>query len=369
MKKIKFICSILFFIVVVTGCTKIEGLDQDLSFLSSVSTSNPSKIFDISTDNSGNVKITPLADGAVSFTVNFGHGTGAAASAVVSPGGSAVHSYPEGTYTVSIDAVDIAGVTTNSTYPLTVTYRAPEDVTIKIESNMVVSATALYAKSFLVYFGDVANEVGTPLAIGAKLPSHTYPVGGPFDLKVVALSGGAAKTEVIKTLFGLPLTFESTTMNYFFGTFGADQGFEKVANPLAAGLNTSATVGKFIRGDEGWSGTYSPLDIPLDFALGKKIKMLVYNPDAALIGKKVNCELESAVGGKPANGVAVKRATVTKSGEWEELTFDFSTFTTTEIPANTRFNQFVLRYNVTAAGPVVGGKGTILYIDNISFTN
>jgi hypothetical protein len=205
--------------------------------------------------------------------------------------------------------------------------------------------------------------------LGEKLPAHTYPDGGPFNLKVVALSGGAAKSEKTKTLFGLPLDFESATMEYFFGTFGADQGFEKIANPFATGLNTSATVGKFIRGDEGWSGTYSPLDIPINFANGKKIKMLVYNPDPALIGKKVNLELESAVGGKPANGIAVKRATVTKSGEWEELTFDFGTFTTSEIPANTRFNQFVIRYNVTAAGSIVGGKGSILYIDNISFTN
>ena len=369
MKKMKLICSLLFLIVAASSCTEIEGIDQDLSFLNSVNTANLDKIFDISNDNSGIVKITPLGDGAVSYNVNFGHGTGTEASATVAPGVPATHAYPEGSYNVSIVATDLAGKATTNTYPLAVTYRAPEEVTITIESNMVVSAKALYAKSFLVYFGDVANEVGTPMAIGEKLPAHTYPAGGPFDLKVVALSGGAAKTEVVKTLYGLPLTFESATMVYNFGVFGTGQAFEKIANPFASGLNTSATVGKFIRGDEGWSGTYSPLDIPINFAQGKKIKMLVYNPDPALVGKRVNCELESAVGGKPANGVAVKRAIVTKSGEWEELTFDFSTFTTSEIPANTRFNQFVLRYNVTAAGPVVGGAGTILYIDNISFTN
>ena len=52
MKKIKFICSILFLAVVASGCTKIEGIDKDLSFLSSVGFTNPSKVFDISNDNS-----------------------------------------------------------------------------------------------------------------------------------------------------------------------------------------------------------------------------------------------------------------------------------------------------------------------------
>jgi hypothetical protein len=369
MKKMKLICSLLFLIVAASSCTKIEGIDQDLSFLNSVNSTNLDKIFDISDDNTGIVTITPIGDGVASFTVNFGHGTGTAASAEVGPGGTATHTYPEGTYTVTIIAVDAAGKSTTTTYPLTVTFRAPEQVEIKIDADMVVSATALYAKSFLVYYGDVANEVGTPMAIGEKLPPHTYPVGGPYDLKVVALSGGAATTEVVKTLFGVPITFESPTTDYFFGTFGAGQLFEKVANPDASGLNTSATVGKFTRGDESWSGTYSPLDIPLNFSQGKKLKVMVYNPDPAMIGKKVNAELESAVGGKPANGIAVKRATVTKSGEWEELVFDYSTFTTAEIPAGTKFNQIVFRYNVTVGGQVPGGAGTIIYMDDIRFTN
>jgi hypothetical protein len=369
MKKINLICSILFFIVVASSCTKIEGIDQDLSFLNSVNSSNLDKIFDISTDNSGIVKITPTGEGVATYTIGFGHGTGTTATTTVAPGGTVSYAYPEGSYTVTIIATDLAGKSTTTTYPLAITYRAPENVTITIDADMVVSATALYANSFLVYYGDVANEVGTPLAAGAKLAAHTYLPGGPYDLKVVALSGGAAKTEVVKTLYGLPLTFESPTVNYTFGTFGTGQKFDKVANPDASGLNTSATVGKFTRGDEGWSGTYSPLDIPINFAQGKKIHVMVYNPDPLLIGKKVNAELESAVGGKPANGIAVKRATITKSGVWEELVFDFSTFTAAEIPLNTRFNQIVLRYNVTVAGPVVGGAGTILYIDNISFTN
>ena len=362
MKKIKLIYSIIFVIIVASSCSKQDGIDKDLSFLNSANSSNLDKNFVISNDNSGDVKITPLGEGVTSFTINFGDGAGTEASAIVSPGGSATHSYPEGSYTVTIVANDLAGKSTTTTYPLTVTYRAPENVIIIIESDMVVSATADYAKSFLVYYGDVTNEVGTPMAIGQKLPAHIYPDGGPYDLKVEALSGGAAKTTATQTLFGLPLTFESATMNYFFGTFGGGQAFDKVDNPNASGINTSAKVGKFTRGAESWSGTYSPLNIPINFAYGNKIKVLVYNPDAANIGKKLNVELESAVGGVPANGVGVKKVAVTTSGAWEELVFDFSGITA--ITSTTRFNQLVFRYDDANAG-----AGAVIYIDNIRFTN
>lgn len=364
MKKMRLICSLLFLIVAASSCTEIQGIDQDLSFLNTVNSANLDKVFTISDDNSGIVKITPIGEGVVSYNVNLGHGTGSSASATVAPGIPVFHTYPEGTYTVTIIATDLAGKTITTAYPLTVTYRAPEEVKIIIDADMVVSAEALYASSFLVYYGDVANEVGTPLAIGAKLPAHTYAAGGPYDLKLVALSGGAAKTEVVKTLFGMPLNFESPTMDYSFDASGSTgQTFDKITNPFATGLNTSAKVGKFTRGSDGANKTVSVLDIPINFAQGKKITMMVYNPDAALINKKMYVELKSAVGGKPADGLAVKNVKITKSGEWEELVFDFSTFTTAQIPNNTKFGQMVITY---ALGIPAGG---IIYIDNISLTN
>ena len=362
MKKFNLIYSLIFLIIIAIGCSKQDGIDHDTSFLNSAKSANLSKIFEISNDNSGNVKITPLGEGASYFTVNYGHGTGSAASANVNPGYSTTHSYPEGTYTVSITSFDIAGKSTTNPYPLTVTYRIPENLNVTIGGDVRVSASALYAKSFMVYYGDVANEVGTPLAIGQTLPLHIYSAGGPYDLKVVALSGGVATAQKTTTLFGLPLTFESPTMNYFFGTFGGGQAFAKVANPNPSGLNTSANVGKLTRGYESWSGTYSPLNIPINFAQGNKIKILAYNPDVANIGKKLNVELEWAVGGTPGNGVAVLKIPFTTSGAWEELVFDFSTISA--IPASTRFTQLVLRFNDNT-----DGAGAIVYIDNIRLTN
>lgn len=356
----------LFGLMVFAGCKK-DGIDDDTSFLNTASTSNTGKIFDISNDNSGNVKITPLAQGASSFTVKFGHGTGASAQADVMPGFSATHAYPEGNYTVTIISKTLGGKETSNDYPLTVTYRAPENLNVTTTQNvhtLKVKATALYAASYLVYFGDVANEVGTPLATGAEV-SHDYATAGTYNLKVVALSGGVAKTEKVTPVtiydaFGVPITFDLTTINYFFGTFGGGQQFATVANPSPSGINTTAKVGKFTRGFESWSGTYSPLDNAIDMTAGKKIRVWAYNPDPAMIGKKLNVELEA--GNSISNGVAVLKTAFTTSGAWEELVFDFGTIS--GIPANEKFKQLVLRFNDS-----VDGAGAVIYVDNIRQTN
>ncbi len=364
MKKIKIILSLLTLIVGSIGCQK-DGIDDDTSFLNTAATANTGKVFDISNDNSGNVKITPTGEGASSFVINFGHGTGATASAEVKPGFSATHAYPEGSYTVTIVAKSLSGQESSATYPLTVTYRAPENLNLGPSQTVQfikVSPTALYAASFLVYFGDVANEVGTPVASGASA-THTYATAGTYNVKLVALSGGAAKTEKVTAItvtptFGMPITFEDAGTNYFFGTFGDNQKFSVVANPDPTGLNTSAKVGKFTRGNQSWSGTYSPVNA-IDMAVGKKIKVLAYNPDPALVGKKLNVELEAS---SVPNGVAVLKTAFTTSGAWEELVFDFSTIAA--IPADAKFSQLVLRFNDSA-----DGAGAIIYVDNFRLTN
>jgi len=366
MKKITTIFSLLALIAGSIGCQK-DGIDDDTSFLNSAATANTGKVFDISNDNSGNVKITPTGEGASSYIIKFGHGTGTAAQAEVKPGFSATHAYPEGSYTVTIVSKSLSGQESSASYPLQVTYRAPENLNVTTTTNVhdiKVKATALYAASFLVYFGDVPGETGTPLATGAEV-LHTYAAAGTYDVKVVALSGGAAKTEKITPVtiydaFGLPITFDLSTINYFFGTFGGGQQFATVVNPDPIGLNTSAKVGKFTRGNESWSGTYSPLNIPIDMAQGKKILVLAYNPDPALIGKKLNVELEA--GSSISNGIAVLKTAFTTSGAWEELVFDFSTIPA--IPATEKFKQLVLRFNDSA-----NGAGAIIYVDNFRLTN
>jgi len=365
MKKIKYILSLVVILAFTVSCS-IEGISNDTALVGTETSENLNKVFQISTDNSGIVKIMPTAEGATSFKVEYGHGSGSAVTLI--PGQSTSHVYPEGNYTVKITATTITGAVTEQTFPLSVVYRAPENLAVTLNKNvhnLKVQATADFAASYLVYFGDVVNEVGTPLATGAEV-SHNYAAAGTYNVKVVALSGGVAKTEkitstIIYDAYGLPITYELATQNYAVGgTFG---GVETavIANPFASGINTSATVWKYTKtvGAASWSGTYSGLDAPIDFATGNKIKLFMY---ATEVGKKLNVELEWAVGGTPANGVAVLKVGNTVANAWQELVFDFSTIS--GIPADAKFTQLVFRYDDAA-----DGTGEVIYIDNIRLTN
>ena len=365
MKNIKLIFSFVLLMTLTISCSIPDGIDYDTSFLSSAASTKVSTTFDISNDNSGKVIITPTGEGITSSKVLFGHGIGAAASAVVAPGSSAVHAYPEGSYTVTIIYTDIAGNQTTSTYPLVVTYRAPENIVITTTGEMRVSVTALYAQSFLVYYGDVANELGTPLALGQVLPAHTYPAPGssPFVMKVVANSGGAATTTVTKTLFDVPIDFETPDVDIFLPFGSPNQLFATVNNPNATGLNTSAKVGMFTKGATA-SGTLITFNIPVNFAYGKNIKVMVYNPNPSNIGKNITLLLQGAVvTGQPANNVAIKKVPITTSGAWEEIVFDFGTITA--VPATAKFRQLFLRFNDTQAVTVQD----VFYVDNFKQTN
>lgn len=366
MKKIKSIFSIVLLLAVTISCTEESGISSDTS-VSNTPATDLSKVFSISTDNTGEVIITPTGEGIVSFAVEYGDGSGE--EVTVLPGSNTMHVYAEGSYTVTITATDIAGVQTTSTYPLVMVYRAPENLVITKSiagSDLTVSAEADYANGFLVYYGDVENEVGTPMAVGETLPPHTYAAPGVYNLTVVALSGGAATTEATESVtiyapFSLPITYESPIQNYSIGgTFGG-VAVAKVANPFPGGINTTANVWQYTKpaGAESWSGTWTPLaapdGVPINTSNGNKITVMVYASEA---GKMLNVEIEQGSNGVPNQ---VLKMPITVANQWQQLVFDFGP---NGIPAGTTFKQLVFRYNDAAAG-----AGEVIYIDNVTQTN
>lgn len=371
MKNFKIILGLGLGIAMYTACSVPDGIDDDVSFVESAETSNLSASFGISNDNSGMVTITPTGQGISLYQIDFGDGT--SDMPTLKAGESVNHVYGEGSYTVGITAQNIGGGSSTAQEDFTITYRAPENLMVNTNvtgRNLTISAEADYANSFLVFYGDQENEEGTPMAVGETLPAYTYDEAGIYNVTVVAQSGGAATTETsfevtINNPFKLPITFDDEWVNYFFGTFddAGQQFFDTVDNPDASGLNTSAKVGKFTNGHAPWSGTYSPLQEPIDFSQGQIITMMVYNPDPANIGKKVNMELEWPTGaseGQPYG--AIVKVPITTSGEWETLTFDFSGIET--IPDDAQFNQLVFRFNDSAEG-----TSEEIYFDDITLIN
>lgn len=346
MKSIKILFSAILLGLIFTGCNKKEFTDT--SFVESAGVpAKLSALFTITQDNTGLVTITPNGEGAISYDVYFGDGT--AAPVKVQAGKSTTHVYKEGVYNVKLVGYNVSGKTTEATQQLTVTFRAPQNLeaTVDIDAGnnfkVNVGAKALYETFFQVYFGDVANEVPTNFNEGQTV-SHVYAATGTYTVKVVALSGGAAKTEITKTVtivdpVLLPVTFESPTLNYQF--FNFDGGNSSVIdNPHKTGINTSNRVGRMIKGaGQPWGGSVMPLSAPIDFSTNKVFRMKVYSPR---VGAKVLLKVENAADGS----INFERErTTTVANAWEEIGFDFSTINTANV-----YNNIVLIFELGTVG-------------------
>lgn len=331
MKLIKYILIMSCSLLTMTACEK-ENTDDTSLIESSVAPDALALTFDITQDNTGKVTITPNGNGVVKYDVYFGDGTPNPAG--IFPGRSAQHNYAEGSYTVRVVAYGAAGQTTEITQQLTVTFRVPENfeaVTAIDASNnykLNVSASALYETNFRVIFGDAPNETPRSFLEGETV-SHVYTTTGTYTVKIVAVSGGAATAEITRSItiadpVLLPLTFESSTLNYTWGNFGGGVS-TIIDNPQKNTINTSNKVVRMVKNaPEPWGGSVISLSSPINFATNKFFRMKTFSPR---VGARVLLKVENA-----SNGAIFfeREATTTVANTWEELVFDYSAVSTTE---------------------------------------
>jgi hypothetical protein len=363
MKSIKYFFTLVCLVILVTGCKK--EINDDLSFVENAAApAQLSVLFEITQDNSGLVTITPNGEGVAYYEVFYGDGT--AAPARVNAGKNTQHTYAEGVYNVKIIAHNVTGKTTEYTKQLTVAFRAPEnlDVTVSIDAannyKVNVSATALYETFFRVYFGDVPNEVPVAFTEGATV-SHIYAAVGTYNVRVVALSGGAATTQVIRVVnitdpVVLPLTFESPTIDFTFTNFGGGV-VTRINNPQVSGINTSSKVGRMVKNaGEVYGGSLIALGNPIDFSANKVFRMKVFSPR---VGAKVLLKVENLTNG----GISFEKEVLTTvSNTWEDLAFDYSAINT----ANS-YQKIVLIFDLGIAGD--GSPNFTWLFDDIRQTN
>ena len=346
-----------------SGCKKENN--DDVSFVQTAATSAKlGAMFTITQDNTGLVTITPTGEGVASFEIAYGHGT--AGPVKVIPGGSTSKVYPEGVYDVKITGTNVAGVSTTVTQKLTVTFRAPEnlEVTAVIDPankyKVNVSAKALYETFFQVYFGDVANEVPTNFLEGQTI-SKTYARTGSYTVRVVALSGGAATTTFTRVItivdpVVLPVTFESTSINYAWNDFSGGN-VTVVTNPHNNAGNPSTRVARMVKnaGDP-WGGSWIGLGGPIDFSANKVFRMKVFSPR---VGAKVLLKVENAGNGSIA---FEKEVLTTVANAWEDLAFDYRAINT----SNQYHNIVVIFDNGT---PGDGSANFTFFMDDIRLTD
>lgn len=356
----RYLLLLVSFLFITTACKED---DRDTDYLNGLAApSNIALQVVVSQDNTGTVSLIPSGDNASAFTIDFGDGTEETVDLL--PGESAVHIYGEGSYNALVIARNINGDTAEFTQQVVVSFRPPENLEITVSPvngdnfSINVSAEADFATGFEVYFGENPNESPTPLMVGERI-TYTYSEVGTYELRVVALSGGAGTIEgtvtvVIENPVTLPLDFESDTIEYVFDSFGGGEA-QIIDNPDPSGINTSGKVVEFFKeeGAEIFAGTAITLGAPIDFSEFQSIKIASWSPQAGLT---VKMKLEN--GTDPNVSVEIDAQT-TVVNQWEEIIFDFS-----EEDLSQDYSKIVVFYDF--GNP---GTGTTFYFDNIEQTN
>jgi len=197
MKVLKYLLSTVLLIAVVWGCSDDEF--DNIDFLSTaIAPANVAAQFNVTQDNTGTVTITPNSEGAVSYDIFYGDNTELPDN--VKQGKSIVHVYDEGAFTVKLVAIGITGLKTEMTQDLVVSFKAPENLEVVIQNDAAVSkkvnvtATADFAMSFDVYFGEEGNDEPVSENNG-ETASYIYAEAGTYTIRVVSKSAAIQTTE------------------------------------------------------------------------------------------------------------------------------------------------------------------------------
>ena len=197
MKAFKYIIAVMLLITAVWSCNEEDFGSTDFVD-SAVAPTNLKVLLNITADNTGLVTITPNSEGAVSYSITLGDSQ--SDPVTVKQGKSLTHIYAEGNYQVKVIATGITGLTSEITQPLLVSFKSPENLVVVIENDAAISkkvdvtATADYATSYDVYFGEAGNEDPVSGNINETV-SYTYKTAGTYSIRVVAKSAAIQTTE------------------------------------------------------------------------------------------------------------------------------------------------------------------------------
>ena len=328
MKQIKNWLVVFLTIGVVVACNQDDEVSYALQEISAPT--NLNAVFDIAQDDSGEVSVTPTGEGASVFQVYFGDVEGESATEAA-PGETLTHVYGEGEFTLRIVGVGATGLTSELSRVVTISFAAPTNLEIGAAISQTdpfevsVTPTAEGATVYDVFFGDVENEEATTIMNG-ETATHIYTEVGEYTVRVVARGAGTATLEAteVVTIAGasdpivLPITFDSPTVNYAFGTFNG-ASFEVVDNPDVSGANaTDSKVGAITNSGVQFEGGAFNLGAPVDFSGENKTITMKFWSTTAL---PVLLKFEGGVNGERQTEVMANH---TGTG-WEELSFDFAT--------------------------------------------
>ncbi|MGO4911656.1 hypothetical protein [Leeuwenhoekiella sp. W20_SRS_FM14] len=323
MKILRLIVAFLAVITVFTGCE--DDVITNYAFQDISAPTGVTANFGITQDDTGLVTITPVGEGASTFTIYYG--VEGAEPETINAGETTSFTYTEGEYSIRIVATGSTGLTSEFNQVIRVSFTAPENLSFKTAVSgltAVVTPEAANATMFDVYFG--ASDDEEPVTVMADASAEfTYAEPGEYSVRVVAKGASVTTIELTKTItitgavdpVVLPITFDNPTVNYAFGVFNG-ASFEVVTNPDLSGANTTeSNVGAITNSGAQFEGGAFTLGTPVDFSGANKTITMKFWSNVEV---PVLLKFEGGVDGERQNEI-----TKTHSGSgWEVLTFDFA---------------------------------------------
>ena len=179
-----------------------------------------------------------------------------------------------------------------------------------------------------------------------------------FDFNSATVSGTYLIDDIVASsgqpAYDLPFDFENSPVAADFTGFnGAGITVEDVAASQTTG-NSSAKLAKIVRnGGQVYAGVSTNVDTPLDFSTKSVITARIWTD--APIGTPIVMKTEDL--SETNNNSGEKTALTTKTGEWEDLVFDFVGVT------NANQTKLVIIPNLGILGD--GSAASTYYIDDI----
>ena len=367
MKKINNIYRFFIVLILFTACK--DNLN-DLSFADNISApTNVTANYNIKQDNTGEVTITPNAEGATNYDVYFDADTNTPVN--LEQGESASNVYTEGTHDVKIVAYNLNGDKTEAIQQLVVSFKAPQNIVVVLENDAAISkqvnitVNADFASMFDFYSGEVNATEPVSGNIGETI-SYLYKEAGDYSIKIVAKGAAIATleyteeftaTEILAPLEAAPNPKNRKAEDVV--SIFSDAYTDVTLNELPTTWSSSGFEAITIDNNNVWKltnldfvGMVTNYDSGIDVSSMEKLHIDYWVPNDAtneLLVKIVN----TVDGGEDEESLGT-----TVGGSWQSIDLDITGFDGGDLANKNKITQILIDSD---------GISNVVYIDNFYF--
>ncbi|AQS92816.1 hypothetical protein BXQ17_01490 [Polaribacter sp. BM10] len=343
---------------------------NDLSFADNISApTNVTANYNIKQDNTGEVTITPNAEGATNYDVYFDADTTTPVN--LEQGESASNVYTEGTHDVKIVAYNLNGDKTEAIQQLVVSFKAPQNIVVVLENDAAISkqvnitVNADFASMFDFYSGEVNATEPVSGNIGETI-SYLYKEAGDYSIKIVAKGAAIATleyteeftvTEILAPLEAAPNPKNRKAEDVV--SIFSDAYTDVTLNELPTTWSSSGFEAITIDNNNVWKltnldfvGMVTNYDSGIDVSSMEKLHIDYWVPNDAtneLLVKIVN----TVDGGEDEESLGT-----TVGGSWQSIDIDITGFDGGDLANKNKITQILIDSD---------GISNVVYIDNFYF--